>query len=749
MANEPVAAKESFHIPLELRTIIKSLRMRLWVLIVIALLSAVTGVAAALLLGDRQYEATTVLYYAPIESYVSDTFRIYQSVGSGTELTYDQGTGLMENLNTTDLIDYVNMVKIVTNLEELRRKLSLESTLEALGSSISVDTAWDSNLMFISSRADRPKDAALKANTIRDIFLENSNRMIDQDIESKIADITLQYETTAADLEKAQQAFAAFTRTHGIREIETEAAQYTTEMLALESTLARTKSLIETAQEKVDKIKQEIAIQQELQEKAKTEQSSQIVSDNLTAEEVANRIQLLQQQIEVMQTAKTDPVEERRLKNAMVVAENGYVRGIVTRSEFEQAKYEYERFLAQKSSDAELEAVQKQLEKLLSSRITSTTESRTENTYELNLQTRLLESELQRIEANAEYQSSLARYEELKGKYVDLPLLTQEYTRLSGSMASLEAAAQGLNKVLKQYNLIKDQPHSDFSVVSEAISPLYPLESNRRLIAIAVTMLCFLLGFTVLLVFIALDMRIKSAGDARQKLQVPILQALSFIRKKTQLIPSTEAESAHIESYRILCRPLREAHPNPGATFLVTSTTQGEGKSTVASNIATVFGRQDERVLLIDAQIRKSQQPTPFAAFLIDEDPMVGDGLGEYLSYKVFDHQQIISPTTLSGVDVIVRRGEAVIPDLLQSARMRELMDNLKQQYSVIIMEGPPVQDCVDSDILASYADSILFVTACDTLKPDVIQRAIRRMQHTKAHFEGIILTKVRQPYLD
>ncbi len=132
MANEPVAAKESFHIPLELRTIIKSLRMRLWVLIVIALLSAVTGVAAALLLGDRQYEATTVLYYAPIESYVSDTFRIYQSVGSGTELTYDQGTGLMENLNTTDLIDYVNMVKIVTNLEELRKRLSLESTLKNL-----------------------------------------------------------------------------------------------------------------------------------------------------------------------------------------------------------------------------------------------------------------------------------------------------------------------------------------------------------------------------------------------------------------------------------------------------------------------------------------------------------------------------------------------------------------------------------------------------------------------------------------
>ena len=98
---------------------------------------------------------------------------------------------------------------------------------------------------------------------------------------------------------------------------------------------------------------------------------------------------------------------------------------------------------------------------------------------------------------------------------------------------------------------------------------------------------------------------------------------------------------------------------------------------------------------------------------------------------------------------MIARKGEAVIPDLLQSARMRELMDALKEQYSVIIIEGPPVHDCVDSDILASYADSILFVTACDYLKPDAILRAMKRMQKTTAHFEGIILTKVRPVYLD
>jgi Mrp family chromosome partitioning ATPase len=69
--------------------------------------------------------------------------------------------------------------------------------------------------------------------------------------------------------------------------------------------------------------------------------------------------------------------------------------------------------------------------------------------------------------------------------------------------------------------------------------------------------------------------------------------------------------------------------------------------------------------------------------------------------------------------------------------------------YSVIIIEGPPIQDCVDSDILSSYADSILFVTASDMLRPDKIQMAIKRMQNTPATLEGIILTKVRPIYMD
>lgn len=749
MANDRIPTQESFHIPLELKTIIKSLRMKIWVIIVMAVLAAALGVGAALLLGVSEYEATTVLYYQPIESYVSDSFRIYQSVGSGTELTYDQGTGLVQTASTTDLVDYVNMVKIVPNLEALRQELEMERTLEEIGSSIGVDTAWDSNLMFISARSESPQEAALVANTLRNIFLDNSNRMIDQDIDRIVSDLTLQFDTTAMDLKEAKDRFSAFVQSYGIREIGTEAAQYTAELLDLEANIQRTKSLISTSQAKVDRIEQEIAVQKQLSSDEKERMEGQIVSTDLSAEEIGNRMQLLQQKIDMIQSAKTDPIEENRLRNALAIAENGYVRGIVQRSEFEEAKYAYELFLAEKSTSEELQSVQAQLDSLLGSRITTSTQVRPDTTYLQNLQLLLLESEIQLIEAEAEYQRTTARYGELQNKYEDLPILTQEYTRLSGNVAALEAATQGLEKVLKQYRLIADQQHSDFYVVSDAVAPLYPRESNRKLIAAAVTVILFLLGFTLLLITIALDMRIKSTGDAKQKLLVPILQSFGFLRNKSRLLPLEGNESTHMEAYRILSRPLRQAYPHHGATFLVTSSAEGEGKTTTAINLATVYGRQDERVLLIDAQIRKSENPSPFTPFLLDEENATGDGLGEYLSYKVFDHQQIISPTKLSGVDMIARKGEAVIPDLLQSARMRELMDALKEQYSVIIIEGPPVHDCVDSDILASYADSILFVSACDYLKPDAILRAMKRMQKTTAHFEGIILTKVRPVYLD
>ena len=752
MTPEQSSKPEEFRLPLELKTVLKTLRLKLVWLFVLAVFAVACGVVAAFLLGSQKYEATTVLFYQPIESFIPDTFRIYQSVGEGTELTYEQGAGLVKFEDASkSLWNRVNMVKTLPNLEELRSQLDLERTLEQLGSAIDVYVASDTDLMFISAQSDDPLEAKTIANTIRDIFLSTNDRRVSKELADQLANLQQQSEAAASELTQAQTEFNAFIEKYNIRDINTEAPKYASEMVDLELNLQQNKQQIEIYKQRIIKVKNaiEVANQLDTEEQARLAQEA-AQKAGLTPDEANNRIQQLMQSIEQVRTSRTNPVEQERLRTQLVIAENEYVRGLITRSEYETARFDYEMFLAQTQYSEEIEALNRQIDEIRSMTSVGVSDSVASSEYVKLVRMNLLENELELIRVEMEYEVDLERYEYLKANYVNLPVITQNYIALRGRMASLEAENSGLTKILGQYKMIAEKDQSDFYVISDAVIPLYPLESNRKLIAIAATFLVFLLGFVILLTTIVIDPRIKSAPDAKQKLNLPILGVFPFQKYDQTLLPGSGKESAQIELYRIFARPLRLKYPHRGATFLITSTTKGEGKSTTAINLATVFGRQDEHVLLIDAQIRKSEQDSPFPAF--SQPPESGiantEGLGEFLSYRVAESHEIITQTILPGVDMIVKHDEAIIPDLLQSARMRELMQDLKERYSVIIIEGPPVEECVDTEILANYADTILFVTACDTMRPGRIQQALTRLKNTNIPIEGIVLTKVMSVYL-
>ncbi|GEM_PF-723405 len=752
MTPEQSTKPEEIRLPLELKTVLKTLRLKLVWIFVLAVFAAACGLIAALLLGSQKYEATTVLFYQPIESFIPDTFRIYQSVGEGTELAYEQGAGLVKFEDASkSLWNRVNMVKTLPNLEELRAKMNLERTLEQLGSAIDVYVARDTDLMFISAKADDPLEAKTMANTIRDIFLTTNDRRLGKELTEQLSNLQQQSDAAMAELAQAQAEFSAFIEKYNIRDINTEAPKYASEMVDLELNLQKDKQQIEIYKQRILKIKDAIDVttKLDLEEQSRLAQE-QAQKSGLTPDEANNKIQQIMQSIEDIRISRTNPVEQERLRTQLVIAENEYVRGLITRSQYETARFDYEMFLAQTQYSEEIEALYKQIEEVRSKTSLGASDSVASSEYVKLVRMSLLENELELIRTQMEYDVDLERYEYLKANYLNLPVITQTYIALRGKMASLEAESSGLTKILGQYKMIAEKDQSDFYVISDAAIPLYPMESNRKLLAIAATFVVFLLGFTILLTTIVIDPRIKSAPDAKQKINQPVLGVFPFQKYDQVLLPSSEKESAQIELYRIFARPLRLKYPQKGATFLITSTTKGEGKSTTAINLATVFGRQDEHVLLIDAQIRKSEQASPFHAFCQPPENGVAktEGLGEFLSYRVAESQDIISQTILPGVDMIVKHDEAIIPDLLQSARMRDLMQELKERYSVIIIEGPPVQECVDSEILTNYADTILFVTACDTMRPAKIQQALARLKNTSIPIEGIVLTKVQQVYL-
>ena len=751
MSVEPSAQKEEFRLPLELKTVLKTLRLKLWLLILLFVLACALGVGGALMLGTQKYESTTVLFYQPIESYVPDTFKIFQSIGEGTELQYEQGAGLVKfEASNTSLWNRVNMVKIRPNLEELRTRLNLEKTLEQLGSSISVSVAHDTNLMSISAKSESPEEAQIIANTIRDIFLESNDKRIAKELKDQLEGLRQQYEATSKELGLAQDRFTDFIELHNIRDIKTQTTIYATELAQLDLALQRNKQLKDIYKQRIVRIKDEILQVSQADLERLNLLSKQATQQGITANEANNRINRLMDKIENLRSDTTDPIELERLKTKLTIAENEYVRGLITRGEFETAYFDYQIFQANTNKTEEIQLLKQEIDEIRMLPQIGESEKSVSNEYLQKLKLLLMEDELEQITIDLQYDSDLDRFDTMNRNFIDMPTISQTYGSLNGNVISLEAETRGLEKILNQYKTISDKTQSDFYIINDAAIPLWPMDSNKKIIAIVIAFLVFMVGFFLILIVIVTDTRIKSRPDAKQKLNKHVIGTFPYLRNSALLTPTEHEESKQIELYRIFARPLRLKYPKQGATFLVTSTTKGEGKSTTAINLATVFGRQDEHVLVIDAQIRNTEKSSPFHAYYMkDSSQTPPNGLGEYLSYKVASSEEIISHTILPGVDMILKNEEAIIPDLLQSARMATLMQELKQRYSIIIVEGAPVNECVDSEILTNYADTILFVTGCDMLRPTVIQRALTRLKNTNIPLEGIILTKVRAVYAD
>ena len=330
MDSEPAPKQEEFRLPIELKTVLKTLLLRMWWIVLMFIFACALGIAAALYFGSQMYESTTVLFYQPIESYVPDTFRIYQSIGEGTDLSYEQGAGQRRiEITENSIWNRVNMVKTQPNLEELRKRLSLDRSLQQLGASIDVWVARDTNLMFISAQSEDQMESQRIANTIRDIFLETIDARIAGDIREQFLLIEQQASASRAELEKAQQAFADFIEAYDIKDIETQTAAYASEIADLERALREDENQIEVFEKRIERIRAEVKIVEQSDLKRAEELEAEAAAQGITADEAASRISQLNEKIESIRAEIVDPIELARLKDLLTIAENQYVRGLI------------------------------------------------------------------------------------------------------------------------------------------------------------------------------------------------------------------------------------------------------------------------------------------------------------------------------------------------------------------------------------------------------------------------------------
>lgn len=243
---------------------------------------------------------------------------------------------------------------------------------------------------------------------------------------------------------------------------------------------------------------------------------------------------------------------------------------------------------------------------------------------------------------------------------------------------------------------------------------------------------------------------VQTVSGARNQLDGSLIVTLShqrkrrtvksiFRRKKTSLLISNPTTSfLYVETIHQLRTRVEHAAAKHGCrTFLVTSISENEGKSTVAANLALSLARRHKKVLLVDCDLRKSAQHLIFdetEKHVTLNSLLKGDLAPEQL-VKALHYRKAENLFFLFSSNV--RRHSA---ELLGSDQMHGLLEILRVNFDFVILDSSPMGFFTDSEVLCDAADASLLVVRQDLLVDRVINDAIDNLSRCKARFLGYVL---------
>lgn len=174
-------------------------------------------------------------------------------------------------------------------------------------------------------------------------------------------------------------------------------------------------------------------------------------------------------------------------------------------------------------------------------------------------------------------------------------------------------------------------------------------------------------------------------------------------------------------------------------SILITSSQANEGKSTVAKNLAYSIALTENKIIVIDADLRN---PTTHKAFNTSNSRGLTNILISELGYEGY----IIKDTKYKNLDILPSGPIPPNPsELLASNKMKNLLTTLKDNYDYVLIDSPPVINVTDPVILAPFVDGVIFVIHAGKTEIDMILRSKEILEGVKANILGVVLNKVKE----
>lgn len=346
-----------------------------------------------------------------------------------------------------------------------------------------------------------------------------------------------------------------------------------------------------------------------------------------------------------------------------------------------------------------------------------------------------------------EYEVARANEAALAGAVAQAKQAIQGSNRKEFELTSLEREVKTNRELydmfmgqLKGTSAVGDMQTVVARVVDPAIVSDYAVKPKKKIVIGSAFILSLLMGIGIAFLLERLDNSVRSAEDAERKLGLPLLAAVPLLDLSTGQSAGLHYRDAPKSLFAESIKTIRTGILLSGIdhtkkTLVVTSSVPGEGKSTVAINLALAHA-QTKRVLLIDADMRR-----PSIAKVLGLDN-THPGLS-MLALGMQTIDKCVYKIEGSTLEVLTAGSIPPNPlELLLSEKFKDLLAKLGETYDTIIIDSPPVRLVSDAVILSSMATGVVFVLRADATPFQLARLAIRSLQRGGASMFGVVLNQ-------
>ena len=705
------------NLPFDIWTLAKGVWSWKWIFVVGTVLSVFFAAGVSYLFAPQFWTAEAVLiYHEPSDESLEG---IYEDPGIGT---------------------HMKMIMVDSVLHEARTRAQLGASMGQVASACTVDNPKGTNVVHIRFKWTEQSVVQPMAATIAEKFITEQSNVRKTEYHKIVVKLEKRRSQLRAKIGGYKQA------TEGER----AAAEWKQALNSLTSRATRADVQLEESMGRIASLEAQIRLLNvELEATIKDVQSS--AGARAGSESLSNlnmRSGHMREKINELKADKINAIDEVLWKEQLDYLERGLARGFISEADYNAQLASREKFLAQTTDTTEEAALKKELDAIYDQMLSAGRKDPSANEAVRRIEDQIA---LRRIDLEA-IKATIVFSEERRKSIIQQISVHRENEPLpplnSGRLlAEWQTELDEVDDRIHGIRTLVEGKAEDFQYLTEPVVPQTPSSSLRKIFFVILSGMGPA-GLIVLAVGVQLlDTRVKSAAEIKFKLKQELLGSLPDIGNSSQV--STEGwESRLFEPIRSMARRIRAQLPFEQSKIMIASVGANEGSTTFAVHLARCFGQQGEAVMLVDGSIRDGTVANDLRQLVLadGEEP---DGLGDFLAGNVDDPGQIVWPTTLFGVSCVPSSQFGIVPELLGSRRMRDLVDEIVEDQNLLMIDGPAVSESSDAEILCSLVDAVIIVVEACRFRSQSIRRSIQRIKDTGVPIMGVVLNKVPPLYVE